>query len=54
MIPLQGTPVSYAVTPGQGVGNGPTVVIKMSEGALLTAAGGKKTPAKKPAPRRKR
>jgi len=52
MIPLQGIPVSYQVTPGQG---GPTLMIKMNEGALLTA-GGKKKPAgaTKPAPRRKR
>jgi hypothetical protein len=49
MIPLQGTPVSYTITPGQGT-NPPTLLIKMSDGALLTA-GGKKSGAK-PAPKR--
>jgi hypothetical protein len=44
-IALQGTPESYEVAPAQGSNPG-TVVIKMNEGALLTA--------KKPAPRRRR
>ncbi|HTK96009.1 MAG TPA: hypothetical protein VL382_10275, partial [Terriglobales bacterium] len=48
MIPLQGTPVSYEVTPAQG-NNPPTLMIKMDEGALLTA----KKPATKPTPRRR-
>jgi hypothetical protein len=48
MIALQGTPVSYEVTPAQGSNPG-AVVIKMNEGALLTA----KKPAGK-APRRRR
>ncbi|MBI2677802.1 MAG: hypothetical protein HYX28_03380 [Candidatus Koribacter versatilis] len=54
MIPLQGIPVSYQVTPAQGA-NPATVMIKMNEGALLTA-GGKKKPAgaKKPAPKHRR
>jgi Flp pilus assembly protein TadD len=50
MIALQGTPESFAVTPGQG-NNPPTLVIKMTDGALLTS--GKKPPAHRPAPRRK-
>jgi len=47
-IALQGTPVSYEVMPGNGT-TPPTVMIKMNEGALLTA----KKPAGKP-PRRRR
>jgi hypothetical protein len=50
MIPLQGTPESYEVTPAQG-NNPPLLVIKMTSGALLTS--GKKPPVHKPAPHRR-
>ena len=56
MIPLQGVPVSYSVTPAQG-NNPATLIIKMNEGKLLTTGGKKSTAGgakKKPAPRRKR
>jgi hypothetical protein len=49
MIPLQGTPTTYEVTPAQG-NNPPTVLIHMNDGALLTAKKpAAKTPAHKPA-----